>query len=93
MTYPAHDNDATLPTAMSGEPDAHGQAAMLLVESLLHALIAQSVLKLEEAIDLVGVAIDAKIEIAADLGNSDDTRDRSLALLTAIHQTLSHDIT
>lgn len=93
MTYPAHDNDATLPTAKSGEPDAHGQAAMLLVESLLHALIAQSVLKLEEAIDLVGVAIDAKIEIAADLGNSDDTRDRSLALLTAIHQTLSHDIT
>ena len=93
MTYPAHDNDATLPTATSGKPDAHGQAAMLLVESLLHALIAQSVLKLEEAIDLVGVAIDAKIEIAADMGNSDDTRDRSLALLTAIHQTLSHDIT
>jgi hypothetical protein len=71
--------------------DAHGEAAMLLVESLIHGLVARSVLSVEEAIDLVGVAVDARVEIVADRGECDAAQDRTLALLSAIGTSLAID--
>lgn len=87
-------NDNELPRALPRfeGPDAHGQAAMLLVESLIHGLVAQSVIRVEDAIDVVTVAIDVKREIAADLGDSKDTMDKSLGLLSAIRGSLSTDL-
>ena len=74
------------------EPDAHGQAAMLLVESLIHGLIARGVIGTQEAIDIVETAAEVKTEVAAELGDSPGTMQRSLALLAAIGASLEHDV-
>jgi hypothetical protein len=55
-------------------PDPHGQAALLLVESLIHGLIGRRVLSVQDAVDIVEVALDAQIAMA-EVG-------RSLALTT-----------
>lgn len=73
------------------EPDPHGQAAMLLVESLLHGLIARSALSNADALEIVEIAAAVKEEFADEVGDSKPTMERSLALLGAIHQSLSRD--
>lgn len=40
------------------DADAHGQAALLLVESLVHGLIARSVISVTEAVEIVDVAAE-----------------------------------
>jgi hypothetical protein len=66
----------TLPAA-----NAHGEAALLLVESLIHGLVARSVLSVDEAISLVAVAMDARAEIVAERGGRDEAQDRAFVLL------------
>jgi len=73
------------------EPDAHGQAAMLLVESLIHGLIARSAISVVDAIEIVEVAVEVKAEIAADLGESLATLDRSLTILRSISMSLMQE--
>lgn len=74
------------------EPDEHGQAAMLLVESLIHALVARSVISVEEAVEVVDVAAEVKLEIAEYLGDSPATMHKSLALLASISASLRQDV-
>ena len=92
MTYSTNDNETLRPVPRTEGPDAHGQAAILLVESLIHTLIAQSIIQIEEAIEAVTVAMDVKMEISADLGDNDDTLDKSLALLLEIARSLRNDV-
>ena len=66
------------------EPDAHGQAALLLVESILHGLIEQEVFSVAKAVELVDIAAEVKRDIGADLGDSAPMLRRSLTLLAAI---------
>lgn len=73
-------------------PDAHGQAAMLLVESLIHGLIARSVISVEDAVEIVDVATQVKEEVAADMGDSPATMQKSLTILGAIRSSLSYDL-
>lgn len=73
-------------------PDAHGQAAMLLVESLIHGLIARSVITVAEAVEIVGIAAEVKEDIAVSLGDSPATMRKSLTLLQAITDSLESDI-
>jgi hypothetical protein len=86
------DDEEVHPVARADDPDAHGQAAMLLVESLIHGMVARSLISPGEAIEIITVAMDAKVEIAADIGESDDTKDRSLALLAAVRTSLAADL-
>ncbi len=92
MTSSTNDNEGPRPVFRVDEPDPHGQAAILLVESLIHALVARSVISMEDAIEVVTVALDAKIEIAHEFGCRDDTMDKSVALLARIRQSLSNDV-
>ncbi|MDO6414178.1 hypothetical protein Q4F19_07275 [Sphingomonas sp. BIUV-7] len=71
--------------------DPHGEAAILLVESLIHSLIARRVLSFAEAIEIVDIAGDAKREIAADVGES-AAEIQTLTILDAIRATLSIDL-
>lgn len=87
----SNDNEGLCPVVRSEAPDPHGQAAMLLVESLIHGLIERSILTVAQAVEIVTIAMDVKIEIAADVGDEDDTRDRSLALLSSIRGSLRTD--
>lgn len=74
------------------EPDAHGQAAMLLVESLIHGLIARSVISVEDAVEIVEVAAEVKNDIGADLGDSPETLKRSLTMLGTMAASLKADV-
>ena len=90
MTESTNDNDGAA-TAPRPEPDAHGQAAMLLVESLIHGLIARSTISVDEAVEIIETAAEVKAEIATDLGDSPGTLRRSLTLLEAIARSLRMD--
>ena len=74
------------------ECDAHGQAAMLLVESLLHGLILRDVIAVEDAIEIVDTAAEVKAELVAEAGLSPAVQDKSLAALDAIRASLRQDI-
>lgn len=91
MTDSTNDNELSPAVSRKEGPAAHGQAALLLVESLIHILIARSVIGREDAIELVTVAIDVTTEISVDRGDSDETFERSIAPLSAIRQSLCID--
>jgi len=73
-------------------PDPHGQAALFLIESLLHGLIEKSALTTWEALAIVERAAEVKAENAPDLGDSPEALTKSLALIDAIAASLHHDI-
>ncbi|MEN2786757.1 hypothetical protein ACFOKI_01340 [Sphingomonas qilianensis] len=81
---------AAVPTLL--EPDAYGQAALLLAESILHALVEIKTLTPDEALSVIDTACDVKIELAADSGESSRRMRESLGLLQAIAATFSHDV-
>lgn len=73
------------------EPDAHGQAALILAESILHALVATGSLTLDQAIEAVRTACEVKIEVADEIGESAGRMRHSLSLLSQIEQSLKVD--
>ena len=74
-------------------PDPHGQAAMLLVESLIHMLIAQSVMTVSKAIEVVETALDVTHQMAAELhGEQAAAAAQSALLLVAINKSLRADL-
>lgn len=93
MTGQLNDNEGFRPADRGAEPDPYGQAALLLVESLIHGLVARSAITLGDAVDIVTVALDVKDEIAAELGDSPETKDKSMELLRAIRASLNNDLT
>lgn len=42
------------------QPDAHGQAALMLAESMLHALVDAGTFSTEDAVAIIGVAQEVK---------------------------------
>ncbi len=90
-----HNDNILLPAEAEGEsPDAHGLAALLLVESLLHGLLARSVLELEDAVEIVQVAVEVEMDLAADRKGSSNIipGPGSAALLGSIHRSLKSDL-
>lgn len=73
-------------------PDAHGEAAMLLVESLVHGLIARDVISVADAVEIVDVAAEVKADVGRELGDSPTDLRRSLSLLNAISSSLRRDV-
>lgn len=73
------------------EPDAHGQAALLLAESILHALVETRTLSLEQALSVIQTTCEVKIEVAENTGESNGRMQESLELLRAISASLTVD--
>jgi hypothetical protein len=90
MSSDTSNDNAHIDTAHG--PDAHGHAAMLLVESLIHGLIARKVIAVADAVEIVDIAVEVKTDIAGDLGDSPANLRKSLGLLQAISASLSRDI-
>ena len=63
------------------EPDAHGQAALLLTESLIHALVDKGQLSVADAVEVIETAADVKVEVATVAGESKTRMNESLVLL------------
>lgn len=91
MTEITNDNHPYPAAGPMREPDAHGQAAILLVESLIHGLVERSIISTGDAIDIVEAAAEVKVDIATDIGESAGTMQRSLDLLTGISDSLQID--
>lgn len=73
------------------EPDAHGQAALLLTESLLHMLVENRSLTNSQAIEVVRIAAEVKVEVAVAAGESDGRMRESIALLSRMESSLKAD--
>ena len=88
MPHQANDNRAApLPPAVE-EPDAHGQAALILAESILHGLIEDKTMSAERALDVVRSAEEIKTEVAGLAGESQTRINESLELLKRIGTSL-----
>ena len=70
---------------------ATGEAAILLVESLIHGLIARSIVSVEDALDIVATAKDVCAEFI-EVGNDRIKFEKSLTILQNISSSLLHDI-
>jgi hypothetical protein len=79
---------ATGPVA---EPDAHGQAALLLTESLIHMLVENKGLTNAQAMDVVHTAAVVKVEVAEAAGESRSRMLESLALLSRMEDSFHAD--
>lgn len=88
---PTHDNDPAMRGITPPMPDAHGQAALLLTESLIHGLIERSILSTSEAIDIVESADSVQVEVAETADGHGAPMWRSHALLSAIAESLKID--
>lgn len=73
------------------EPDAHGQAALLLAESILHALVDSGTLTNREAITVVRTAAEVKLEVATAEGESTVRMNESLDLLARMANSFEAD--
>lgn len=76
-------------TERPSQPDAFGQAALLLAESTLHALVEARVLTCEQAVEAVRTAVEVKAELTEDVDDAPDLSRRSLALLERIEQSMA----
>jgi len=74
------------------EPDAHGQAALLLAESILHALVESKTLSLEAALSVIQTTCEVKVEVAEREGESSERMHESLGLLLAMSNSFAADI-
>ena len=76
----------------SRESDTHGRAALLLVESLIHGLIARSVLSVAEGVEVMEVALDTQIAISDDADAPSASMRKVAALLSSLLHSLSMDL-
>lgn len=72
--------------------DAYGQASLLLVESVIHGLIAQSVITVSTAVEMVEVALSISRERDDELGEGVLVSSQATVLLQAISSSLSVDL-
>lgn len=85
--------DGFPPTAPAAEPDAHGQAALLLTESLIHSLVDKSALTVDEAIEVIMTAKEVKCQVATSNGESARRIQDSLDLLSKMAESFKSDRT
>ncbi len=65
---------------------------MLLVESLIHGLIAHSTITIAQAVEIVDIAADAKAEIDSDLGDAKPRSRSAVDILDSISRSLKADL-
>ncbi len=71
--------------------EAQGQAAVLLVESLIHCLIERKILTVDDALDVIGTAMEVQKEVAEAADGAGERMWQSYSLLAAMSTSLKHD--
>ena len=74
------------------DPDPQGQAALLLVESLIHGLLARSALSIAEAVEIIDIAAEVKIEVAKTREERPEVMAASVAMLNAMSSSLRREL-
>lgn len=77
---------------LASSTDPHGQAALVLVESLIHGLVARSVLTTVDAVDILEGAKEVQADFADAADGAGAGMWRSHALITAMTASLRHDL-
>ena len=72
-------------------PDAHGQAALLLAEATLHALVEIRAMSAGQALAVVRTASEVKAELAEASNEPDDQLRKAINLLSRIERTFQAD--
>jgi hypothetical protein len=72
--------------------EPYGHAALLLVESLIHGLVARSSLTVAQAVEVVQIATEVLQDTDDDVGEPTATRQASLNALNSISASLKHDL-
>ncbi len=93
MTEIANDDDRARPKPPVLEADAHGQAALMLAESTLHALMENGTFTTRQAVSVVTTAQELKTEFAHLAHESRARMQASLDLLNAIGGSLESELT
>lgn len=88
---PTNDNDSAMRGTAPPLPDAHGYAALLLVESLIHGLSENSTLSNGEAVEIAERAVNVQHDQAEAADGAADPMWRSHALLSSIAASLRTD--
>lgn len=91
MTESANENVGRAKTT-AWEPCAHGQAAMMLAESMLHALLERGVFTPEQALSVVGTAQEIQTEFARLARESQGRMLASRDLLDTIADSLEFEL-
>jgi hypothetical protein len=92
MGEDAVNDDSPRADDWEGELDPSGQAAILLVESLIHGLVSKSVLSVPDAVEIVDIAADVGREVGPVVGQSETSLRKSLAILNSIGDSLRIDL-
>lgn len=72
-------------------PDAHGQAALLLVESLIHGLLEKATLSVHQAVEIAERAVHVQLNQAEEMEGKAASLWQSHALLSSIAASLKLD--
>jgi hypothetical protein len=80
------------PAATPSPPDSHGQAALLLVESLIHGLIERSVITHQDGLDIIETAISVQGDVARAADGNPDPMWHAHSLLTRVAGSLEIDL-
>lgn len=80
------------PVVTSLPPDSHGQAALLLVESLIHGLIERSVITRQIGLNIIETAISVQGDVARAADGTADPMWHAQSLLTRIAESLEIDL-
>lgn len=75
-----------------GDEAIFGRTAIILVETILHGLVARSVLTIPDAVELVRAASDVHRELAAEEGDDPERSKRIEVLLDQIASSLESDL-
>lgn len=88
---PTNDNDSEARGLLSHSSDTHGQAALVLVESLIHGLVERSVLTTVDAIEIIEAAMEVQADVAEAADGAGAKMWQSHLLLSAMSESLRHD--
>lgn len=84
MANPTSSEDSAFSQDHNPLPDAQGQAALLLIESLIHSLLDNGALTRDQAIEAIESATEVKEESAMEGKEPVRTMRKSLSLLHAL---------
>lgn len=88
---PANDDDISIQRITLPIPDPHGQAALLLVESLIHGLLARSIISIGDAVEIVESADSVQVDLAEEADGAGAPLWQAHTMLAAILESLKFD--
>lgn len=87
----SNDNHSTIHAGMTASSDVHGQAALLLVESLIHGLCENETLSAAELVEIAERAVNVQHDRAEAADGAGAPLWQSHALLSSITESLRID--